>query len=84
MLPPDEEVAQARAARQSPALLFDALAPNERDVLRRRFGLDGEIERTLVEVADALGVSRDRVRRIEERALSKLRRWSTRAGLRAA
>jgi RNA polymerase sigma factor (sigma-70 family) len=80
---PDEEVAQATLHAKVRSL-FSALSPCEKDILARRFGLDGEGERSLVDVAEALGLSRDRVRRMEERALAKLRRWSVRAGLRAA
>ena len=83
VLAPDEEVARARLHDRLHALL-DALAPREREILRLRFGLDGEAPRPLAEVAASLRFSRDRVRRIEERALARLRAWSTRDGLRAA
>ena len=83
VLAPDEEVARARLHARIRAHL-SALTPREQEVLRCRFGLDGAGEHTLVEVAGALGLSRDRARRIEERALSKLRAWSRRDGLRAA
>ncbi|MCS7050897.1 MAG: hypothetical protein NZL87_04715 [Thermomicrobium sp.] len=38
-----------------------------------RFGLDGEQPRTLAEIADALKISRERVRQVEKEALAKLR-----------
>jgi RNA polymerase primary sigma factor len=53
---------------------LDELLPRERQVLRMRFGLDHGQERTLGEVGDALGVSRERIRQVEEVALAKLRR----------
>jgi RNA polymerase primary sigma factor len=48
------------------------LPEDERDVIVLRFGLDGDEPRTLQQVADELGSTRDRVRRIERDALSKL------------
>jgi RNA polymerase primary sigma factor len=52
---------------------LDELHPRERQVLRLRFGLDRGYERTLGEVGDVLGVSRERVRQIEAEGLRKLR-----------
>jgi RNA polymerase primary sigma factor len=51
-----------------------ALDPRERMVLRMRFGLERNDERTLNEVAATMGVSRERIRQIEQAALAKLRR----------
>jgi RNA polymerase primary sigma factor len=52
---------------------IETLAPSERRVLQLRFGLlDGE-ERTLAEIGKRLGVTRERIRQIETRALDKLR-----------
>jgi RNA polymerase primary sigma factor len=50
------------------------LDPRERNVLQLRFGLGQDEECTLSEVAQSLGVSRERVRQIEQTALHKLRR----------
>jgi RNA polymerase sigma factor (sigma-70 family) len=52
--------------------LLSGLSERERDVLRARFGLDGQA-RNLREIAENLGVSSERVRQIENRALGKLR-----------
>jgi len=50
------------------------LSAREQQVLRLRFGFDGERTRTLRETAGLLGISRERVRQIELRALLKIRR----------
>jgi RNA polymerase primary sigma factor len=49
------------------------LAPRMRHVLTRRFGLDGEPSQTLEEVGSDLGITRERVRQLESRALRELR-----------
>jgi len=51
-----------------------SLDPRERRVLEMRFGLARGEERTLSEVAETMGVSRERIRQIEQAALAKLRR----------
>ncbi|GLY80436.1 hypothetical protein Airi01_087030 [Actinoallomurus iriomotensis] len=48
------------------------LDARERYVLTRRFGLDGESEESLRIIGDQLGLSREGVRQIQEKALSKL------------
>ncbi|HEY2593250.1 MAG TPA: sigma-70 family RNA polymerase sigma factor [Chloroflexota bacterium] len=53
---------------------LDELHPRERQVLRLRFGLDRGHERTLGEVGEVLGISRERIRQIENDGLNKLRR----------
>jgi RNA polymerase primary sigma factor len=52
--------------------LLETLTERERTVVTGRFGLDGR-ERTLREIGDRLGVSAERVRQIEQRALERLR-----------
>jgi len=52
------------------------LSDREREVLEMRFGLNGEPARTLEDIGVSIGVSRERVRQIECRALRKLRQPS--------
>jgi RNA polymerase primary sigma factor len=52
---------------------LDVLNPRMRLVLARRFGLDGEVPQTLEEVGASLGITRERVRQLESRALRELR-----------
>ena len=53
--------------------VLDTLPENEREVIKLRFGIDGHPQRSLEEVGAILGYSREWIRRIEERALIKLR-----------
>jgi RNA polymerase sigma factor (sigma-70 family) len=53
--------------------VLDDLAPNERTVLRRRFGLEGEPQETLEAIGKRMGLTRERVRQIEAGGLRKLR-----------
>ena len=66
-----EDVVDAVAGEQLRALL-SRLTEREREVVRARFGFDAPAEK-LSEVGERLGVSAERVRQIEERALAKLR-----------
>lgn len=53
--------------------VIQTLKPNEQNVLRLRFGLDDGSERTLAEVASIVGVTRERIRQIQTRAIKKLK-----------
>jgi RNA polymerase primary sigma factor len=74
----EETVARHQLRERMQDMLGKRLRPREREVLRMRFGLDGSQEQTLKEVAEVLGVTRERVRQIEARALRRLRHASIR------
>jgi len=62
-----------RARAQELAKAISLLDERERTVLVLRYGLDSHPPRTLSDVGDRLGVTRERVRQIETRALARLR-----------
>ncbi|HVZ86697.1 MAG TPA: sigma-70 family RNA polymerase sigma factor [Polyangia bacterium] len=65
----------ASTETQSEMLKFLAsLKPIEADILRKRFGLVNDRERTLKEIGDEYRLSRERVRQLQEQALVKMRR----------
>jgi RNA polymerase sigma factor (sigma-70 family) len=69
---PDELLAEEQLHRRL-AHCLDSLTEREAFILRRRYGLDCEHPHTLQEIADILGLSRERVRQLERQAFEKLR-----------
>src|SRR5258708_5022352 len=63
---------QAQLANKVKGVL-DSLDYRERKVLERRYGFEGGRQQTLEEVGKAFGVTRERIRQIEQDALAKLR-----------
>jgi RNA polymerase primary sigma factor len=69
---PEEKTSQVLRAKEL-ATALAKLNPRMRRVLALRFGLDGEKPQTLEEVGAGLGITRERVRQLEARALRELR-----------
>ena len=67
------EAAALSLARSDLQLLLDYLNPREREILALRFGLRGDEPLTLDEVGRRFNVTRERIRQIEAKALTKLR-----------
>lgn len=56
--------------------MLNVLSPKERDVLIMRFGIDNNgVHKTLDEIGTQYGVSRERIRQIENRAIAKLKKY---------
>lgn len=53
--------------------ILSDLAPREQQILKMRFGIDGEIPHTLEEVGKEFNVTRERVRQIQQRAIEKIK-----------
>ena len=71
---PDPYTVAAESARcEEVARALAMLDEREGKVLMMRYGIGGETPQTLSEVGEALGITRERVRQIENRALTKLR-----------
>ncbi len=68
-----EEAATRMVLQQEIGAALHGLTEREQQVLLFRFGLDTGQPRTLEEVGEALGVTRERIRQIEAKSLSKLR-----------
>ncbi len=71
LLSPDEALVESDSLTHVMAML-DTMDPREATVLRLRFGLDDNQPRTLKEIGETLGLTRERVRQIETEALGKM------------
>jgi RNA polymerase primary sigma factor len=69
--PPDQVLGKADELQQVLSLV-DRLGPRDAAVLRLRFGLDGRDPQTLAQIGERLGLTRERVRQIERKALDQL------------
>ena len=76
---PDQAALDAMLPTQV-ADLLSVLEPREREILCLRYGLDRGKPRTLEEVGEYFGLTREGVRQAELKAIAKLRRRSSRAG----
>ncbi|MDP0488816.1 MAG: RNA polymerase sigma factor RpoD/SigA [Fusobacterium sp. JB021] len=54
--------------------ILDTLEMREREILKRRYGLDGYDINTLEEIGDEFNITRERVRQLEKKTLTKLRK----------
>lgn len=77
---PENEYAE-QAAGELLGHWLDLLPEQQRIVVEHRFGLHGKGRRTLEEVGQLLGVTRERVRQVQLAALTRLREISRREGV---
>lgn len=68
-----EQHAQATELTEQLNKMFEELTEREQDVIRSRYGLETGKPQTLHEIAEHYGLSRERIRQIEVKALSKLK-----------
>lgn len=71
-----EEAAIQKDRAERVQVILATLTPREEKVLRRRFGIGEDTGHTLQEVGDEFGVTRERIRQIQAKALTKLRHSS--------
>ena len=77
-----DDIAEQSMVREQLMQVLSTLTPREEKVIRMRYGLDDNRQRTLEEVGQAFGVTRERIRQIEAKALRKLRQPKRREKLR--
>ncbi|MGA7937471.1 MAG: RNA polymerase sigma factor, RpoD/SigA family [Kovacikia sp.] len=72
--PSPEEYTVGEALRNDIQQLLEELTPRQQEVITLRFGLEDNRVQSLQEIGERLGLSRERVRQIENQALTRLRR----------
>jgi RNA polymerase primary sigma factor len=82
VLSPADRVVE-RSLKEETAALLKTLTPREEKVMRLRYGLDDGQERTLEEVGESFGLTRERIRQIEVQVLRQLRNPNRSGKLRA-
>jgi len=76
-----EEAVEERMLAEHIERALETLSPRDARVLRLYFGLEGGREHTLEEIGNMLGVTRERVRQLRDRALKRLREGELGAAL---
>ena len=74
MIPSADSVLMKSSMKEHLGMALTELDPKEEKVIKLRFGLENEEPRTLKEIGEMMGLSRERIRQIEAQALQKLNR----------
>ena len=80
--PAPDELVGSVALRDQLETVLEGLPQREQLIVRQRFGLGNDETRTLEEIGQELGVSRERIRQLEARALTLLKQGCEERGLR--
>ena len=84
---PANVVIAAARQRDTSNAIDEVLTPREASIVRRRFGIGGGEEETLEVISESWGLTRERIRQIQDKAMSKLRAhrmvWALRSYLRS-
>ena len=73
MQPSIEDIVMFKSLQETLRQVLNTLKPRERDILKLRFGIDDGRARTLEEVGEVYGLTRERIRQIEKKAIKKMR-----------
>ena len=76
-----EHLAQAHELDRLLTVWVATLTPREREIIESRFGLHGSEAQTLDVISTRLGMTKERVRQLQNEALGKLRRYLERRGI---
>ena len=68
-----EEMIMQGSLKEAVDSLLDTLSDKERDIIERRFGLNNRKPMSLKEIGEVYGLTKERIRQIEKRALERLR-----------
>ena len=68
-----EEMVMQGSLKEAVDSLLDTLSDKERDIIERRFGLNNRKPMSLKEIGEVYGLTKERIRQIEKRALERLR-----------
>ena len=79
---PDENITRSSSQRQLEKVL-EGLDEREHEIIQLYFGLDGSEPMTLEQIGDRMGLTRERIRQLKERAFCKLRHPSRHEELRS-
>ena len=78
-----ENSAQNKLQEKDITKLISVLDKREQEIIKRRFGIDNEEPKTLEQIGNAMGFSKERIRQIENVALQKLRKVERIEGLKS-